>query len=165
LKVLEALYAALLRDAAARVIWEPGSEPSPELGAFATGTVRYRDTESCTRRSLTTTALARLTIRAAMTPQHLLARRSWESLIPHEGIGYVLTLGVASAVVPSARTRRGNELLAELEAWFREQGCSASFVDTELSNRRALAFYVRSGYLELSRSYGQLLLRKALGSG
>jgi GNAT superfamily N-acetyltransferase len=162
LDVLEALYAALFLDASARVIWEPGSEDAPEHGAFAAGTVRYRETEAHTRRSLPKAAFARLAVRAAMMPKHLLARRRWESLIPHEGIGYILTLGVASAVIPSARTRRGGELLAELEAWFAGQGCSSSFVDTELSNRRAHAFYLRAGYLELSRDHGQVLLRKAL---
>jgi hypothetical protein len=95
-------------------------------------------------------------------PRHVLARRRWESLIPHQDIGYVLTLGVASAIVPSARTRRGSELLAELEVWFVSQGCSASFVDTELSNQRGHAFYLRTGYRELSRDHGQVLLRKPL---
>lgn len=165
LPVLEALYAGLFRDAAAHVIWERGPEASPEHGAFAAGTARYRETELHTRRSLPKPAFARLALRAALMPRHLLARRSWEPLIPHEGIGYVLTLGVASAVVSSARTRRGSELLAELEAWFLSQGCSASFVDTELSNQRAHAFYLRTGYLELSRDHGQVLLRKSLLAG
>jgi GNAT superfamily N-acetyltransferase len=162
LDVLEALYAGLLRDPAARVLWEPGTEGLPEHGAFAAGTVRYRSTELHTRRSLPSAAFARLALRAATMPRHVLARRRWESLIPHEEIGYVLTLGVARAVVPSARTRPGRELLAELEAWFVSRGCSASFVDTELSNQRAHAFYLRAGYLELSRDHGQVLLRKAL---
>ena len=162
LDALEALYAGLLRDAGAHVIWEPGPEASPEQGAFAAGTVRYRETELHTRRSLPKAAFARLALRAATMPRHVLARRRWESLIPHEAIGYVLTLGVASAVVPSARTRRGSELLADLEAWFVNQGATASFVDTELSNRRAHEFYLRVGYLELSRDHGQVLLRKPL---
>lgn len=164
LEVLEALYEALLGDSAAHVIWEPGVDGSPEHGAFAAGTLRYRETELHTRRSLPKAAFARLALRAAMMPKHVLARRRWESLIPHEGIGYILTLGVASAVVSTARTRRGSELLAELEAWFRDQGCSASLVDTELSNRRAHAFYLRAGYLELSTDYDQVLLRKPLSS-
>ena len=162
LDVLEALYAALMRDLAAHVIWEPGLAGAPEHGAFAAGTVRFRETEAHTRRSLPAAAFARLAVRAALMPKHLLARRRWESLIPHEGIGYVLTLGVASAVVPSVRTRRGRDILADMEAWFAKQGCSASFVDTELSNRRAHEFYLRAGYLELSRDHGQVLLRKAL---
>ena len=162
LTVLEALYAGLLRDPAARVIWEPGVSGTPEHGAFAAATVRYRETELHTRRALPKTAFARLAVRAAMMPRHVLARRRWELLIPQEGIGYVLTLGVASAVVPAARTRRGSELLAELEAWFVSQGCSHSFVDTELSNQRAHGFYLRTGYSELSRDHGQVLLRKPL---
>ncbi|HYQ04306.1 MAG TPA: GNAT family N-acetyltransferase [Polyangiaceae bacterium] len=162
LPVLEALYAALLADSAARVIWEPGIAGSPEHGAFAAGTARFRETELQTRRGLPRAAFARLALRAALMPRHVLARRRWETLIPHEGIGYVLTLGVARAVVPSAETRRGSQLLDELEGWFVSQGCSASFVDTELSNQRAHAFYLRQGYLELSRDYGQVLLRKAL---
>jgi len=162
LSVLEQLYAALFRDSAALVIWEPGAHGRPEHGAFASGTVRFRETERHTRRSLPTAAFARLAVHAAAMPRHVLARRRWEQLIPLEGIGYILTLGVASAVVPGAQTRRGRELLAELEAWFASQGSSASFVDTELSNQRAHAFYLRAGYLELSREHGQVLLRKAL---
>jgi len=162
LAVLQSLYAGLYRDPAARVIWEPGPAESPEHGAFVAGTVRYRETELHTRRCLPKAEFARLALFAATMPRHVLARRRWESLIPHEGIGYVLTLGVASAVVASARTRPGTELLVEIEAWFRSQGCSASFVDTELSNQRAHAFYLRKGYLELSRDHGQVLLRKAL---
>jgi len=165
LSVLQALYGALFRDAGARVIWEPGSAASPEHGAFASGTVRYRDTELHTRRSLPKADFARLALRAATMPRHVLARRRWESLIPHERIGYILTLGVAAAVVPAVRTRRGSELLADLEAWFASQGCGESFVDTELSNARAHAFYLRAGYLELSRDHGQVLLRKTLPAG
>ena len=165
LPVLEALYAGLLKDASARVIWEPGSADSPELGAFAAGTVSYRETELWTRNCLPKAAFVRLALRAATMPRHLLARRSWESLIPREGIGYVLTLGVARAVVPSARTRRGSELLTELETFFLSRGCAESFVDTELSNPRAHAFYLRQGYLERSRDHGQVLLSKALLSG
>ena len=163
--VLEALYAGLVRDPAARVIWEPGPEDTPEQGAFAAATVRYRETELHTRRCLPKAAFVRLAFSAALMPRHLLARRRWEQLIPEQGIGYVLTLGVASAVLPSARTRRGSELLAEIEAWFVSQGCSASFVDTELSNARAHAFYLRTGYRELSRDHGQVLLRKTLPAG
>ena len=162
LTVLRALYAGLLADSAAHVIWEPGPEAAREHGAFASGTVRYRETELHTRQALPRAAFARLAVHAATMPRHVLARRRWESLIPLQGIGYILTLGVTRALMPSARTRRGSELLADLEAWFLSQGCSASFVDTELSNRRAHAFYVREGYLELSRDYGQVLLQKPL---
>jgi len=162
LDVLEALYAALLRDHAAHVIWEPGLAGAPEHGAFAAGTVRFRETELNTRRFLPAALFARLAVRAALMPKHVLARRRWESLIPHQSIGYILTLGVASAVVPSVQTRRGRAVLADLESWFANQGCGASFVDTELSNRRAHAFYLRAGYLEISQDYGQVLLRKAL---
>ena len=97
-------------------------------------------------------------------PSHLLARRRWESTIPHEGIGYVLTLGAARAVSAASQTLSGRVLLDELEAWFAEQGCRASWVDTELANERAHAFYVRRGYLEVSRDFGQVLLQKPLAS-
>ena len=164
LDVLEALYAGLFADSAAHVIWEPGPEAAREQGAFASGTVHYRDTELLTRRALPAVAFARLAVRALTMPRHVLARRRWEPLIPQQGIGYVLTLGVARALVPSARTRGGRELLAQLEAWFLSRGCSASFVDTELSNRRAHDFYLRQGYFELSRDYGQVLLHKPLNA-
>lgn len=162
LEVLESLYAGLLQDDAARVIWDVGPSDAPHLGAFASGTVRYRETEGRTRRSLGTLAFARLALRVAAMPLHVLARRRWEGLIPHEGIGYLLTLGVASALVPTSNTRRGAALLNELEAWFVAQGCSASFTDTELSNVRAHSFYLRRGYLEVSRDFGQVLLQKPL---
>ena len=164
LVVLENLYQALLVDPAAHVVWDRGPSHASDHGAFAAGTVRYRETEAQTQRALSTPSFMRLALRVAAMPSHVLARRRWESLIPQEGIGYILTLGVASAVVPSTPTRRGRELLADLEAWFSAQGASRSFVDTELSNRRAHAFYTRAGYLEVSRDYGQVLLQKPLGS-
>jgi GNAT superfamily N-acetyltransferase len=160
--VLEDLYAALLADPSAHVVWDRGPERAPHHGAFAAGTVRYRDTEAHTRRSLSKASFARLALRALSMPRHVLARRRWEALIPHERIGYVLTLGVASAVVKAGDTRRGGALLADLERWFRARGVSASFVDTELSNQRAHAFYVREGYVEVTRDYGQVLLQKPL---
>jgi hypothetical protein len=163
LDVLRELYTALSRDAASRVIWHPAQDPSHH-GAFATGSVRYRETEAHTRRSLPKGALARLALRVAAMPGHVLARRRWESAIPHEGIGYVLTLGAASAIIPSAQTMRGSVVLDELESWFVSQGCQASWVDTELSNQRAHAFYLRRGYVEVSRDFGQVLLHKQLGS-
>jgi hypothetical protein len=163
LDVLQALYGSLALDPASRVIWHPAAEPNHH-GAFAAGTVRYRDTEAHTRRSLPRASFARLALRVASMPSHLLARRRWESAIPHEGIGYVLTLGAARAVIPSSQTLRGSVVLDELEIWFAEQGCRASWVDTELSNERAHAFYLRRGYLEVSRDFGQVLLQKPLGS-
>jgi hypothetical protein len=161
LPVLEGLYAALTGDSASRVLWYPASSPT-QYGAFAAGSVRYRETEAHTRHSLSRMSFARLAIRVAAMPGHLLARRRWESAIPHEGIGYVLTLGTARAVLPGALTRPGSAVLSELEAWFVVQGARASFVDTELSNERAHAFYLRMGYLEVSRDYGQVLLQKPL---
>ena len=163
LSVLQGLYAALHTDAAARVIWYPAADPNHH-GAFAAGTVRYRDTELHTRRMLPRVAFARLALRAASMPGHVLARRRWESAIPHAGIGYVLTLGAARAIVPGSDTVRGSVVLAELESWFAAQGCTASWVDTELSNQRAHEFYLRQGYLEVSRDYGQVLLQKPLAA-
>ena len=163
LSVLQNLYAALGRDSAAHVIWYPAVEPSHH-GAFAAGTVRYRDTEAHTRRALPPTAFARLALRAAAMPGHVLARRRWESAIPREGIGYVLTLGAARAILPGSDTVRGSAVLRELESWFAAQGCHSSWVDTELSNQRAHGFYLHQGYQEVSRDYGQVLLQKPLSS-
>jgi len=164
LGVLQGLYAALEADPAAHVIWHPAADPSHH-GAFAAGTVRYRDTEAHTRRALPRAAFARLALCVVTTPSHVLARRRWESAIPHEGIGYVLTLGAARAILPGSETVRGSAVLAELERWFAEQGCHASWVDTELSNQRAHGFYLRQGYQEVARDYGQVLLQKPLPSG
>jgi hypothetical protein len=162
LDVLEGLYAALLQDPAAHVIWHSSAEEPRHHGAFAAGTVRYRDTEANTRRSLSPAAFTRLALRAASMPRHVLARRRWEATIPRDGIGYVLTLGVARAVVPSANTPSGGVVLGQLEDWFVGAGARASWVDTELSNRVAHAFYLRRGYVEVSRDFGQVLLKKPL---
>lgn len=161
--VVEGLYAALLDDSAAHVVWYPGANDPHHYGAFAAGTISLRDTESKTRRGLSLTSFARLAFRIVCMPRHVMARRNWESLIPRDGVGYVLTLGVAGAIVPSAATPRGSAILAELEAWFVTQGCFESWVDTELSNRRANAFYARAGYREVARAFGQVLLKKVLG--
>jgi len=163
LDVLNGLYTALSRDSASHVIWHPAADPSHH-GAFAAGTVRYRETEAHTRRSLPKAALARLALRVASMPGHVLARRRWEHAIPEQGIGYVLTLGAASALIPAAQTVRGSAVLEELESWFAARGCTASWVDTELSNKRAHAFYARRGYLEVSRDFGQVLLHKPLAA-
>lgn len=74
----------------------------------------------------------------------------------------MLTLGVTRAVTPSAMTPRGSVILAELENWFAKNGCTTSWVDTELSNQRAHSFYVRTGYVEVARDFGQVLLKKQL---
>ena len=163
LGVLQELYGALARDPASRVIWRPAVDPTHH-GAFAAGTIRYRDTEAHTRSSLPRASFARLALRVAAMPRHLLARRRWETTIPRESIGYVLTLGAARAVIKSSQTLSGGALLNELEAWFSERGCLASWVDTELSNERAHAFYLRQGYREVSRDFGQVLLQKSLAS-
>lgn len=162
LDVLEGLYGALLDDTQAFVVWYPAPTEPHHQGAFAAGTACVRETESKIRRSLGPTLFARLALRVASMPRHVLARRRWESVIPKDGIGYVLTLGAARAVVPSASRLRGSEILAELEAWFVKNGCSESWVDTELSNQRALAFYARVGYVEVRRDFGQVLLKKTL---
>lgn len=160
LTVLRGLYEALLSDAAAHVIWHPGEGAAGHEGGFASGTVRYRDTERLTRKALPKLAFARLALQAARSPQHVLARRNWEQLIPLASIGYVLTLGTARAVASNPNAPRGASLLSELESWFRTQGCEASFTDTELANERAHAFYLRAGYEEVSRDFGQVLLQK-----
>lgn len=162
LQVVRALYGALLRDVAARVVWYPAVGEEEECGAFASGTVCYRETEVRTRSSLSKLDLARLALRTAAHPGHVLSRWRWEELIPRRGIGYVLTLGTTNAVLQKRGAARGSQLLSELESWFSGQGCEASYVDTELANTRAHAFYVRHGYLEVSRSFGQVLLQKPL---
>ena len=160
--VLSGLYGALLSDPAAHVVWQPASPPLPGDGAFAAGSVRYRETEAHTRRSLRAAQFARLALNAAAMPSHLLARRKWESLIPQLEIGYVLTLGTARSLLPRSSAARGSVVLAALEAWFRARGCVASWVDTELSNQRAHGFYLRRGYEEVSRDFGQVLLKKSI---
>lgn len=162
LDVLEGLYGTLLEDSAAHVIWYPAPDEPHQHGAFVAGTRCVRETEARIRHGLGAALFARLALRVAAMPLHVLARRRWEKVIPTAGIGYVLTLGVARAVVPSASPVRGATILMELEDWFKKAGCSESWVDTELSNQRALAFYARVGYLEVRRDFGQCLLKKKL---
>jgi len=121
--VLRALYAGLQRDEAAHVIWRPGADAAARhLGAFAAGTLALRDTEARTRRNLPAGDFARLALRVASMPMHVLARRRWESVIPTAGIGYVLTLGAAASVIRGAGGARGADVLAELERWFAAGG-------------------------------------------
>jgi hypothetical protein len=162
LDVLQGLYNSLLADSAALVVWYPAPSEPHHLGAFAAGTKRVRDTEAKIRQSLPKALFVRLALRVASMPRHVLARRRWESVIPQVGIGYVLTLGVARSVTPAAITPSGKSILAELEAWFVGQHCDESWVDTELSNQRAHAFYLRVGYVEVARDFGQVLLKKTL---
>ncbi|MFZ5891992.1 MAG: GNAT family N-acetyltransferase [Myxococcota bacterium] len=162
-EVLEGLYEVLLQDPGARVIWRGSqNEASPHLGAFGAGSVRFRETEALIRRKLSKALFARLAVRVATMPLHVLSRRRFEHTIPDSAIGYVLTLGSASAVVPGCNAPRGSEILAELEDWFAARGARESWVDTELSNSRAHAFYLRKGYSEVARAFGQVLLKKPL---
>lgn len=164
-EVLEGLYEVLLRDPGARVIWRASADDAlPEHGAFAAGTVRFRETEALIRRKLRPALFARLALRVASMPKHVLSRRRFENTIPHDGIGYVLTLGSARAVVPGASAPRGSEMLSELEEWFEARGARESWVDTELRNTRAHAFYERNGYTEVARAFGDVLLKKRLKS-
>jgi len=162
LSVLERLYGALLADPAARVVWRPHPQPPSHWGGFAAGSTQIRETEARVRGGLGTIAAARLAMQVARMPGHVLARRRWEALIPRQGIGYVLTLGSARAVERAAASASGAELLGALEAWFVTQECREVWVDTELHNSRAHGFYLRRGYVEVARDYGQVLLKKPL---
>jgi len=162
LPVLERLYGTLLADPAARVLWRPQPEPPSHWGGFAAGSTQIRETEARVRGGLGTIAAARLAMQLARMPGHVLARRRWEALIPRQGIGYVLTLGSARAVERTAASVSGTELLGALEAWFVTQDCGEAWVDTELQNRRAHGFYLRHGYVEVARDFGQVLLKKPL---
>lgn len=153
------MYAALERDGNAHVQWYAPLSGEGHFGAFAAGTVAYRQTEKMVRKSLPASLLARLLTYVALMPQRLLARRAWEKVIPYTGIGYVLTIGVAPVVPKPAR---GRDVLANLESWFIQRGCTESWLDTEAANVRALEFYKRLGYKEVSRRYGQILLAKQL---
>ena len=144
------------------MIWHPPFAGERHLGAFASGTANLRDTEVVTRRDLSPLLLARLALRVAGMPMHILSRRRWEHVIPRREIGYVLTIGVAAAVTGERSGVSGRDVLAELERWFVEHACRESWVDTELDNGRAINFYQRNGYREVSRAFGQVLLKKSL---
>src|SRR5262245_42517213 len=60
LPVLAAMYAALGKDPAARIIWHPPGAGPAHLGGFAAGTVALRDTEVQIRRNMSAPLLARL---------------------------------------------------------------------------------------------------------
>jgi len=153
--VLRALYEALAQDASARLV-EAGDASA---GGFVAGTLDLRATEARVRARMARRPwqLARLAVRNLLDPRHVLARRRWESRIPPAGAGYVLTIGVTSRA-----SVRGRALLDALEDAFAESGALESWVDTEATNGRALAFYGRCGYREVDRAFGQVLLAKAL---
>jgi len=88
--------------------------------------------------------------------------RSWGGLIRRKGIGYILTMGVTDGARTMNPLMRGRRLLAVMEDWFRMSGASESWVDTEIRNTVAVAFYTRMGYKVVSEKWGQVLLRKRL---
>jgi hypothetical protein len=152
------LYRALADDADGIVLWS--AVPGEDAGGFAAGTIDLRATERRLRARLDLSTALRLGLCHLLAPAHLWSRRRWESAIPRQAIGYVLTLGARRAA--DGAGPRGSALLDELERRFVARGARESWVDTEASNVRALAFYRRTGY-EVQRSdAGQILLRKVL---
>jgi GNAT superfamily N-acetyltransferase len=89
-----------------------------------------------------------------LAPAHLLAQRVWDGTVP-AGAGYVLTIGATDG----SRVR-GGAVLDALERELRARGAAELWVDTEAANERAVAFYRRNGYVEVSRRFRQVLLRK-----
>jgi hypothetical protein len=155
---VEALYRAVLLDPAAVVLTTQGGAAG---GGFASGTLDLRGTEVRLRERMAArpSVFLRLAARNLLAPLHLLARRSWESVIPLAGVGYVLTIGVTDG-----SPVRGVEVLRALEREFQTRGACESWVDTERSNSRAVEFYVRNGYQIASERFGQVLLSRRLAA-
>jgi hypothetical protein len=154
---VEALYRAVLADRDGIVLATGGSLDGE--GAFASGTVDLRSTEGLLRARISAhpSLLFRLAVLHLLAPGHLMARRSWERIIPRVHAGYILTIGVTTG-----SPVRGAEMLRVLERAFAARGGVECWVDTERSNTKGVGFYLRHGYAVASECFGQVLLRRRL---
>lgn len=70
-----------------------------------------------------------------------------------------------TAIAVAASGRRagiGRQLVGAVEGFFRQQGCSAYYLDTLAKNAAAQAFYARLGFVEAERRGSALILVKEL---
>ncbi|MBY0470290.1 GNAT family N-acetyltransferase [bacterium] len=146
---LLSLYRSLENDPNSLLVW------APETAGFISGTSDLRQTESLIRGSLSLPTFVALAISSLLSPSHLLARRRWETKIPLERTGYILTLGVKDP-----GSIRGTALLNELENRFNATGIQQIWVDTEATNERAQGFYLKNGYTRMSQDFGHVLLMR-----
>jgi hypothetical protein len=134
---------------------------APAVSGFASGTLSLRNSETTIKKKLPFLRTLKTAWYHLISPGHLISRFLWEKTIPTTNIGYILSIGL----IPSEKTAqkiRGTHLLKALERFFVENGCSASWVDTELSNFKALDFYKRNGYVLVRSDWGHCLLKKDL---
>jgi ribosomal protein S18 acetylase RimI-like enzyme len=161
--VLASLYRTLINDSSAVVIWMQGDAPDTWCGGFAAGTVRLAATDRFVRSGLSWREILALACATARDPRPVLAKSRWNKLLPREGVGYILTIGVAPSSRQNGAPIRGASILNQLEGELAKRGAREVWVDTERSNHRAVAFYQRNAYQIVAHSFGQLLLRKVLG--
>ena len=152
-KSLAQLYCAVATEGAGFVV-------SADGWGFASATVDLRGTEARLRKFLSFRSVVRLACAALASPSHLLSRRAWESQIPRQYIGYILTIGVQHST--EAPPEAGAKILTYLETRFRQAGCIEAWVDTEDKNQRAVRFYKKHGYELVSRRFGHCLFRKRI---
>jgi len=69
----------------------------------------------------------------------------------------ILTLGVS----PKSQGRGiGRTLILRADKYFKEQGLSEYFVDTELENKGAIQFYLKLGFRPIATIAGNIILEK-----
>ncbi len=162
IKALYSLYRTMISDPFSHIVWRPGRKEALYLGAFASGTMNLRATEREIKKRIDALIILKLAFQNVLNPRHLLVRKLWDSVIPREGVGYILTIGVTREAREIGVDWSGSSLLGELEDWFRAHGVAESWVDTERSNVTAVKFYQKMEYEEVSETYGNVLMKKML---
>lgn len=162
--VLSLFYKTLVDDPSSLVLWTNGkdNDRNQYLGAFASASVDLEKTESRIKRAMTSILFLKLACYCILNPLHIIAGKIWKRLIPAKGAGYILTVGVTEEVKKKDPLINGKNLVLLIEQWFRDLDIKESWVDTEVKNRKAIAFYLSLGYKEVNRSFGQVLFKKAL---
>ena len=152
---LKSLYDVLSRDEASVVIW------NGKVKGFAAGTCSLRAIEKKLPRNLPLITKFKLAVHHVAWPFHLLSRLKWEKMIPKQGAGYILTIGVVDRDTPESKGASA-KLINGLEEFFKSKGMKESWVDTEAVNKRARRFYEKHSYIQIAENYFQVLIKKSL---
>jgi hypothetical protein len=148
------MYRALCENSEKHiVIWKEGG--------FASCSLDLKDGEERIKKRLNIKQWFRLILQHLRQPQYILAKKQFDKVLPDSTFGYILTIGTGRAI-PGGSGPSGSSLLAEIERQILARGAFEVWVDTEVSNLRAIEFYKKHGYIVKLTSWGNVLLRKAI---
>jgi hypothetical protein len=164
-KFVRKLYSAILAGSHNYVGFWPGQTPSSS-GSFICGTTNIDIFSNNFIRHLGFLGVCELGIVNLRDPRPFIAKQLWGRKI--SGSAYIMTIandgGVATSSDDLAVLSKadGRFLLRTFEKHARKTGAKCVQVDTELTNQRAIGFYLRNGYEVTSNLMGQVLLSKSL---